>query len=200
VSTSPSKIIVPRVVHSSNSETAKVTVTVSFSNPSTAPVKNLQLLSLTVVAVDRTKAPPRLGIPAATFPVRLGTLAAGAVAKRSFTLDVARGNGDYKVEALALFDDPTAQGGNGRSFTSGGHFQVVQQLAIEGTVVAATNCSSPSCPTKPLAGVTVTAIGPQGGHARTGADGKYSIEVSNGDYKVTAMYRITLSDHRRLDS
>jgi hypothetical protein len=189
VSAAPSKITVARVAQTPGGKTSQVIVTVTFSNPSTASAANLQLLSLTVVPADRTKAPPKLGFPAASFPVHLGTLAPGAVMTKTFTLDVARGNGVYKVEALALFDDPTAQGGNGRAFGAGGQFQVIRQLAIEGTVVAAPSCASPSCPTKPLPGVTVTAAGPHGGQARTGADGKYSIEVSDGDFTVAATYR-----------
>ena len=188
VSASPSKITVPSA-SPVGGKIGKVTVTVAFTNTSRASAANLQLLSLTVVPVDRTKAPPKLGFPAASFPVHLGTLAPGAVLAKSFTLDVARGNGLYKVEALALFDDPTVQGGNGRAFGVGGQFQVIQQLAIEGTVVAAPSCANPSCPAKPLPGVTVTAKGPNGGQARTGFDGKYSIEASKGDYTVTATYR-----------
>ena len=189
LSTSPTKITVPRVLQTSGATTSQVTVFVTFSNPSPVPAANLQLLSLTVVPVDRTTAPPKLGFPTASFPVRLGTLAPGAATTKSFILDVTKGSGLYRVEALALFDDPMAQGGNGRAFGVGGQFEVIRQLAIEGTVVAAPSCTSPSCTAKPLPGVTVTAAGPHGGQAKTGADGKYSIEVPNGDFTVTATYR-----------
>ena len=188
--TVPSKSAVPGVGQTAGGQAGRVAVTVTFRNPSTRPAANLQLLSLSVVPVDRSTAPPKLGFPASSFPARLGTLAPGAVVARSFTLDVARGDGVYKVEALALFDDPTVQGGNGRAYGVGGRFQVIRQLAIEGTVVAAPSCATPAaCPAKPLPGVTVTANGPAGGQARTGFDGTYSIDVSKGVYTVTAAYR-----------
>jgi hypothetical protein len=102
-----------------------VTVKVKFTNVGKEPVENIQLLSLSPVPVDHTQALKKLGFPAADFPRQVGTIAPGKSANETFRLDATGGFGTYEVEALALFDDPSAEGGNGRALATGSRFQVV---------------------------------------------------------------------------
>lgn len=58
-------------------------------------------------------------------------------------------------------------------------------IILSGTVTS-TNCSDTECTPEPLAGVTVTATGPDTAEAVTGADGTYAIELDEtGVYTVT---------------
>ena len=191
VSATPSKIQVPSAEQLAKGASAvKLSVKVTFTNTSKVAIEGVQLLSLVPVPVDHTQALKKLAFPDSQFPMKLGTFAPGSFATRSFTLDVSRGSGIYQIEALALYDDPSAQGGNARAFAVGGQFEVAPQLSIEGTIRAVSSCSTDPCPAKPLAGVTVTAAGANGGgRATTAKDGTYSIGVPEGQYMVTATYQ-----------
>ena len=65
------------------------------------------------------------------LPRVVGTIAPGAVKVETFKLDATGGFGRYEVEALALFDDPIAAGGNGRVFATGPVFDVITTEATK---------------------------------------------------------------------
>ena len=187
----PAKIDIPAVERPSAGPTVgKETVKVTLANPAKVAVDGVQLLSLTPVPADHTQALKKLSFAGGTFPLKIGTIRPGASASRTFTLDVKRGQGIYQVEALALYDNPAAQGGNARAFAVSDPFEVVRVFAIEGKIQTVGNCPSGSCPAKPLSGATVNATGANGaGQATTSADGTYSIDVANGVYQVTATFQ-----------
>ncbi|HEX4518358.1 MAG TPA: carboxypeptidase-like regulatory domain-containing protein [Gaiellaceae bacterium] len=185
----PTKIAAPGVERASTRPVVE-TVKVTLANPTRAAIDGVQVISLTPVPVDHTKALKKLSFTGAAFPLKVGTIAPGGSTSRTFTLDVSKGLGSYQVEALALFNDPSAQGGNGRAFAVGGQFEVVPELTIEGTIKSISNCSADPCPSRPLSGATVTAVGANGsGQATTGKDGTYSIGVPEGTYMVTSAFQ-----------
>ncbi|MGZ4306410.1 MAG: hypothetical protein ACXVSL_16280 [Solirubrobacteraceae bacterium] len=104
-----------------------IKVRVKIANPSGAPIKGVQLVDLRPVPADRTQQLDQLAFPRGALPVRFGTIASGADKVKTFDLRVT-GDGDYVINALALFDDPSRPGGNGRAIGQGGKFSVKAPL------------------------------------------------------------------------
>jgi len=104
------------------------TVTVTVRNVGDEPANGVRLISLVPVPADHTLDLKKLGFPAASFPASLGTLAPGKEVEQTFHLDVDGGRGSYQVEGLGLFDDASAQGGNGRMFATSGAFEVSPRI------------------------------------------------------------------------
>jgi hypothetical protein len=127
VSATPAEVKLLEVYRAGKATTSvTVTVKVTLTNGSKSAIDGVQLLSLIPVPVDHTQALNKLVFPGGVFPFKMGTVAPGSSISKSFTLDVAKGNGKYQVEALALYDDPISPGGNARAFAAGGPFEVVQ--------------------------------------------------------------------------
>jgi hypothetical protein len=118
----PAALAIP---YGAPSRAGEVTVQVVFTNVGKEPVENVQLLSLTVIPADHSQAWQKLRFSTSDFPRRVGTIAPGASTRATFRFDATGGFGTYEVEALALFDDPSAQGGNGRAFATGGRVHVL---------------------------------------------------------------------------
>lgn len=104
-----------------------IKVRVKLANTSNKPVTGAQLLSLSPVPADRTQQLDQLAFPRGALPVKFGTIQAGANRVKTFTLKVT-GDGTYVLNALALYDDPTQAGGNGRAVGQGGKFTVAAPL------------------------------------------------------------------------
>ena len=122
VSVTPTSFFLER---GSPSRRSRATVTITARNTSRGPAENVQILSLTVVPVNHAQALRKLAFPPGAAPIRLGTISSGGSKTTRAQLDVMNGYGSYAVEALALFDDPSAPGGNGRAFAVSGHLDVV---------------------------------------------------------------------------
>lgn len=98
-----------------------VSVKVTLTNTSSATVKGVQLLSLSPVPVDPTQQLNQLAFAPTALPLSIGTLAPNASSTKTFNLEVT-GDGKYQINALALYNDPTSPGGNGRTTATGGTF------------------------------------------------------------------------------
>ena len=106
----------------------EITVTARVTNVSGSPVDHVQLLSLDPVPKDLSQKLDKLAFPHGTFPVKFpGSFAPGSHATRTFKLEVT-GDGEYQFRALALYDNPSAPGGNGRVFAVVGGFKAVVPL------------------------------------------------------------------------
>ena len=125
--TSPSRLEL-KVGSDGTVSPGKVTVKVTVTNASKATLSGVQLLTLSPEPVDLTQRLNPLAFPSGTLPVRFpGSFAPGAHASRTFTLTVT-GDGAYHFRALALYNDPSRPGGNGRSLGIGGDFEAVVPL------------------------------------------------------------------------
>ena len=102
---------------------SKVAVKVTITNKTKLPIEGVQLLSLNPQPVDLTQALDQLAFAKGTLPIKFGTFAPKSSASRTLTLEVT-GDGEYQLRALALFNDPSAPGGNGRVVETGGKFEV----------------------------------------------------------------------------
>jgi hypothetical protein len=100
----------------------QIAVKVTVTNTSTAPVAGVQLLSLSPVPIDPTQQLNQLAFAKQALPLSIGTLAPKSSSTKTFSLDVT-GDGKYEIKALALYNDPTAPGGNGRATATGGRFE-----------------------------------------------------------------------------
>jgi hypothetical protein len=134
VATSP-KTLTLKVANDGSIVPDTVAVKVTATNTSKATISGVQLLSLNPQPADPTQALNVLGLATGTLPVSFkGSFAPGASASKSFKLQVT-GDGTYTFRALALYDDPTEPGGNGRSVATGGNFTAkVPLLYFSGTV------------------------------------------------------------------
>lgn len=106
----------------------EVTVKISYTNKSQHAIKGIQLLSVSPEPVDPTQALDQLAFPKETsqkptFPIQIGTVAAGASSPPVTLKLTVTGDGKYQLRALALFNDPAAPGGNGRVTAVGGQFE-----------------------------------------------------------------------------
>jgi len=101
-----------------------VAVKVTVTNTSTAPVTGVQLLSLSPVPVDPTQQLNQLAFAKKVLPLSIGTLAPKSSSTKTFSLDVT-GDGKYEINALALYNDPTTPGGNGKATATGGTFDAI---------------------------------------------------------------------------
>jgi hypothetical protein len=99
-----------------------VNVTVTFTNTTKKTISDVQLIGLDPIPQDKTQALTQLALPAKSIPATIGDVKAGAKVKRVFSLAVTV-DGAYQWNALALYDDPSAKGGNGRSSAVGGPFE-----------------------------------------------------------------------------
>jgi hypothetical protein len=104
-----------------------VTVRLKATNTSKGRLTNVQLLSLSPVPADRTQQLDKLAFDRKLFPVKFGNIEGGANKVKTFKLKVT-GDGTYVIDALALFNDPSQAGGNGRAFAEGGKFTVEAPL------------------------------------------------------------------------
>jgi len=126
-------VTTPSVVALTVDDTGKVVpkqvaVKVTFTNNSQRPIKGVQLLSLNPEPVDPTQALDHLAFSKGTstqptFPIRIGTIAAGASSPPIGLHLTVTGDGKYQLRALALFSDPATPGGNGRLTAIGGQFE-----------------------------------------------------------------------------
>lgn len=103
-------------------ESKKVNVVVTFANVTKKTITGVQLIGLDPEPQDKTQALNQLALPKKSIPLMIGTVAPGAKLKKTFTLSV-NGDGAYEWRALALYNDPTAKGGNGRAIAVGGPFE-----------------------------------------------------------------------------
>jgi len=103
-------------------QSKKVSVAVVFANTTKKTITGVQLIGLDPEPQDLTQALTQLALPAKALPVMIGPIAPGAKLKKTFSLDVT-GDGAYQWRALALYDDPTKTGGNGRASAVGGPFE-----------------------------------------------------------------------------
>ena len=105
-------------------ETVKVIVT----NISKETIKGVQLLTLGAEPVDPTQRLDPIRFPKGTLPVKFaGAFAPKSHASRTFKVKVT-GDGEYQFRSLALYDDPSRPGGNGRALGVGGKFKSVVPL------------------------------------------------------------------------
>ncbi len=104
-----------------------IKVRVRIQNPTAARIAHVQLLSLQPVPADRTQQLDQLAFPRGSLPVKFGDLEGGASKVKTLDLKVT-GDGSYVINALALFDDPSRPGGNGRAVGQGGKFTVEAPL------------------------------------------------------------------------
>jgi hypothetical protein len=100
----------------------KVTVTVTFTNPSKATMASAQLLLLAPEPVVRSQQLNQLALARGALPISVGPFAASSHATRKFTLSVT-GDGKYQWRALAIYPDASKPGGNGRASAVGGAFE-----------------------------------------------------------------------------
>jgi hypothetical protein len=105
----------------------KVTVMVTFTNTTKATVKGVRLLLLSPEPVVKSQQLDQLGLPSSALPLSVGDFPAGSKATRKFDLSVT-GDGKYQWRALALYNDPSRPGGNGRASAVGGEFEAVVPL------------------------------------------------------------------------
>ena len=106
----------------------KETVKVVVTNNSEETVTNVRLETLGAEPVDPTQQLDPIRFPKNTIPVRFqGAFAPRSQASRTFTLEVT-GDGEYRFRSLALYDDPSRPGGNGRAVGVGGEFEAVAPL------------------------------------------------------------------------
>lgn len=105
----------------------EVAVKVTVRNVGEQLAENVKIISMTAVPVDHTQALEKLRFDPNYFPFVNPTGAIEPNGKWATTLRLpaGTGNGAYEVEALGLFDDPSAAGGNGRLFAVGAPFEVV---------------------------------------------------------------------------
>ncbi len=103
----------------------KVTVTAKLTNKTKSTMKGIQLLSLSPEPADKTQALDQLAFAKGTFPISIGTLAPGQASKPIVLPLEVTGDGEYRLRALALFNDPSLPGGNGRAVALGGDFKVI---------------------------------------------------------------------------
>ncbi len=103
-------------------ETKKVNVVVTFANVTKKTITGVQLIGLDPEPQDKTQALTQLALPKKSIPLMIGSVSPGAKVKKTFTLSV-NGDGAYEWRALALYNDPTVKGGNGRAIAVGGPFE-----------------------------------------------------------------------------
>ena len=101
----------------------KVTVTVTFTNTTKATIDTAQLLLLAPEPVVRSQQLNQLALAKGSLPVLVGPFPASSRASRKFTLTVT-GDGKYQWRALAIYNDASKAGGNGRAVGQGGQFTV----------------------------------------------------------------------------
>jgi hypothetical protein len=121
----------------------QVSVELTFRNKSKRAIKGVQVLSVDPEPVDPTQALDQLAFPKGTpklptFPIQIGTVAAGLTVSRTLKLTVT-GDGKYQLRVLALFNDSAAPGGNGRATAVGGQFEVTVPPLFFAAKVAADN-------------------------------------------------------------
>jgi hypothetical protein len=115
---------------------ASVTVTVRVKNTSAQKIRGVQLLSLNPEPADPTQALDQLAFPKGSLPYSLPKplLPGASSAPKTFRLRVT-GDGEYDIRAIALYDDPSQPGGNGRAVSVGGDFKVTVPLLYFSTKV-----------------------------------------------------------------
>jgi hypothetical protein len=101
----------------------KVTVTVTFTNTTKATIDTAQLLLLAPEPVVRSQQLNQLTLGKGSLPVLIGPFPPSSHASRKFTLTVT-GDGKYQWRALAIYNDASRAGGNGRAVGQGGQFTV----------------------------------------------------------------------------
>ena len=104
-----------------------ISVRVKLTNAGRTPLTHVQLLSLRPVPAHPAQQLDQLGFAKGALPVRVGTIKPGASLVKTFTLKVT-GDGDYVIDALALYVDPAAPGKNARTTAHTGEFTATVPL------------------------------------------------------------------------
>jgi hypothetical protein len=105
----------------------KVTVTVTFTNTTKATIDTAQLLLLAPEPVVRSQQLNQLALGKDSLPLLVGPFPPSSHASRKFTLAVT-GDGKYQWRALAIYNDASRPGGNGRASAVGGAFEATVPL------------------------------------------------------------------------
>ncbi len=101
----------------------EIKVRVRLANTSKARLTGVKLLSLDPAPADPTQQLDKLAFARGALPINFGTIEPGASKVKTLTLKVT-GDGTYVINALALYNDPSRPGGNGRAVGQGGKFTV----------------------------------------------------------------------------
>jgi hypothetical protein len=101
--------------------TRNIVVSVRLHNISRKAITGVVLQRVWVRPVDPMQQLDQIDFPKKAFPVKIGRILAGASALYRFSLTVT-GDGKYKIDTLATYGIP---GGNARSTSSGGRFEVL---------------------------------------------------------------------------